>query len=734
LRWQRQLAILGLAYFAFFFGTSLVSRLLLAEQFPASLPSSVMGWLSVSLMSVWLTVLSLCLRAFLGRLAASLLLLCFCAYAIINIEILYTQDRVLALDELAAGLSWIFIRNSLQHMIFPGFALASLVMAAVVCALPLRDQGREISRSLLLAAGLGGVLLVLLPVGDWRDSHVLAATMAQFWRAQQGGVDEAHTMPMEPVPGLETPVGRFDSLLTAKPGARPNVVLLVLEGVSGAYLKQAAGYSGIGAGLAMPELDRVAARGLVAPNFLTHGHQTIRGLYAMLCADYNKLGYGAFKSEEYVALPEVTRPPCLPQLMRERGYQTAFLQAADLRYMGKDRFMPAVGFDRVEGEESLNYSYAESDWGPDDKAFLEQAAVRIEELHAGRQPFFLTLLTVGTHHPFVLPHSTMGKEKDKRRAAFRYLDAALGQFVDRLQSQGVLEDTLLIITSDETRGVAGNLLSRNWGLLLLLGPGIPAKLNPAIHGLVDIPATVLDFTAQDEHTVLPMAGYSLLRNYSQPRELLYSSLENMYWLRQDKVVHHCSSASSCSRWQAPGGNPFVKPGSSATMSADSSAELYKQLNSLRSRANGRLRYAADAIEIPMMTVEKFPGRKLSLLEGRYLQLNAGSHVQVELQIAYRGKGSVAFAHSFVDVSDDSPLTQELRLPQLSNAELLTLRYQFTTDAEIEFAHPSFSVQSPSARGFLELRQLRIRQLGPGSSVGPLFMQVTSLEAIAAGNH
>ena len=91
------------------------------------------------------------------------------------------------------------------------------------------------------------------------------------------------------------------------------------------------------------------------------------------------------------------------------GYRTVFLQAAPLAFMLKDRFMPRAGFQQVLGNDWFQEYYVRNDWGVDDRAFLEQAAAMVESLAAARQPWFLTLLSVGTHHPFILPPDAGGR-------------------------------------------------------------------------------------------------------------------------------------------------------------------------------------------------------------------------------------------------------------------------------------------------------------------------------------
>jgi hypothetical protein len=95
--------------------------------------------------------------------------------------------------------------------------------------------------------------------------------------------------------------------------------------------------------IVMPALSCIAERSLVAPRFLTHNRQTIRGLYSLLSGDYPRLSLLTPKIYEYMRLPPESRRPCLPEILAREGYATAFLQAADPAYMSKDQFLPQAG-------------------------------------------------------------------------------------------------------------------------------------------------------------------------------------------------------------------------------------------------------------------------------------------------------------------------------------------------------------------------------------------------------
>ena len=161
-----------------------------------------------------------------------------------------------------------------------------------------------------------------------------------------------------------------------------------------------------------------------------------------------------------------------------------------------------------------------------DRDFLLQSLKKIEALNEERQrlregrksvPWFLTLLTVGTHHPYTLPASYGGGEGlPPKLRSVAFLDDAVDLFLSRLKETGVLEDTLVVVTSDESHGMnADMLLAGNWGLCFALMPkGQTEKnhVNPELFGLVDLPLSILDYVGLAASSDA-IAGRSIFRDY-----------------------------------------------------------------------------------------------------------------------------------------------------------------------------------------------------------------------------
>ncbi|MFG0722196.1 LTA synthase family protein [Pseudomonas sp. GLN_6] len=341
--------------------------------------------------------------------------------------------------------------------------------------------------------------------------------------------------------------------LLTQAGSARNVLIITLEGVTGAYLQ--ASRQAIGSSYTeqpMPRLSQWAERGMLTYDYVLHGHQTIRGLYAMLCGDYNKLDSGTPKGLELLNNPARSEL-CLPAQLRERGLSTHFLQGAGLRFMAKDQIMPRMGFDKTLGRDWFkNKPYIEFPWGMDDKAYFEGALGYVKQLRSKRQPWMLTLLTVGTHQPYSAPQDYLDRYPNAKLAAIAYLDDAVADFLNALEKQGVMKDTLVIVTSDESHGVENVRLASAWGFNLLLAPEQPKlpALKHGTYGHVDLTASVLDYFAFPVPASL--SGRSILRDYSNGREIM--SYTNGLLRQHDgqSTLTECDFQSVCRRYESPG--------------------------------------------------------------------------------------------------------------------------------------------------------------------------------------
>jgi phosphoglycerol transferase MdoB-like AlkP superfamily enzyme len=354
----------------------------------------------------------------------------------------------------------------------------------------------------------------------------------------------------------------------------------------------------------------------------------------MLCGDYNKLDSGTPKGVELLNNPQ-RRQQCLPAQLREHGFSTHYLQGAGLRFMAKDQVMPRMGFDTTLGRDWFkNPPYLEFPWGMDDKAFFEGALDYVQQLRSKQQPWMLTLLTVGTHQPYSAPADYLERSPNAKQAAITYLDDAVADFLVALERQGVLKDTLIIITSDESHGLENVRLASAWGFNLLLAPEqaqLP-QLKRGVYGHVDLTASVLDYFALPIPSNL--SGRSLLRDYADGREII--SYTNGLLRQHDGkgTLTECDFQHICRRYASQGfiadsarylGRLTGKP----ARLIDQRAALLDQ--SLRASQGDQRYQFADSQQIALKPTAGDDWAD-NLVGAQYLELPKGSQTTVNLKV------------------------------------------------------------------------------------------------------
>lgn len=592
----------------------------------------------------------------------------------------------------------------------------------------LLGSGLALSRPLLLlfllvAAGVSAWVVLKRPF-DWRAVVVsligaLAACLALWawpappetlaWKRSHFLVEELHRQ--LPVGGPRPPqlelsqdvVEEVNALwstdLSGKPWtdlghAGQNILLVILEGVSGAYLPALANSSGVESSIEMPRLNRVALRGATATRFIGQQRQTNRGLYALLCGRSPRLGSSAPRLNDYAVGPS---DRCLPEVLTGQGYRTVFLQASPLSFMMKGQAMPRVGFETVIGERGDEAANLRSKWGIDDRAFLELSFDQIRQLESEGEPWFLTLLTVGTHHPFTVPELAEIPGENGLQRAMAYLDEAIGDFVDRLEDEGILDNTLVVLTSDESAGLPQSdndfvrTLSQNWSLAILMPPGEGSRLLEEPFVQSDLAVSILDYLGLPDETA-PFTGRSLFRNYPDERPLFFANTHQgrVYGLfPPDQLLTCREGATDCETFEvSPGGLFAGNEGLGATGPRERAmlrAATQLSLQKGGTGAEGRTFRLVDELEVPVMA------RHRKIFDGQYLDVPDSMVVEVEIEGEVVGeRGWLHLRHDLVSREAKHYLA---RLPVMGPGDRFRLRYRL---------HPGGPLMGLICRGSADL--------------------------------
>lgn len=613
-----------------------------------------------------------------------------------GVELVLAVGRMPSITDVVYLVDPTMVRNSLHGS---GLARPDLLAALLlwsVGAVALRLVSGPLSPLPLLRRGCW-VLLLLFPLhGMARQLDLAAAPWKQFGIFHKLAAetvshlslaDEAQVMAQANLHAAA--LSRLD--LTGQrligQGKAKNVLLVVLEGVSGAYLDQireSLGYKWDQH--LMPRLSRLAReqKAMHTADFVVHNHQTIRGLYALLCGDYPKLDFSTPKAMELLALKDHDHI-CLPAQLAGQGFDTTFLQAADLAFMSKDKVMPRMGFHKTVGPEGITGPPEQAiPWGWDDRAFFNGALKTVQGMRQQKAPWFLTLLTVGTHQPYGAPKSYLERYANEKVAAMAYLDDAVSDFLTRLDDLGVMEDTLVIVTSDESHGTDDLRLANAWGLNLVFAPEretLPV-FKQGVYGHIDMAASILDYLALPINQ--DIGGRSFFRDYAHGREMISYTNGILRHLNSAGHLVECDFQQVCREYDQ--GFRFMVP-QAAELSRYSGTQAHQEtalaqvLNHSLSLSDDEQNYLfanGDRRKLKATIVNDWTD---NLIGAQYLDFGQGTRTTVTLRIkAVQTDTKGASLRLSLKEYDQDSAVQPPKLPLLHEGEEMAITFDIDNPA------------------------------------------------------
>lgn len=217
----------------------------------------------------------------------------------------------------------------------------------------------------------------------------------------------------------------------------------------------------------------------------------------------------------------------LPQLLKDAGYTTWAFHAYEPTFYDRHINFPKWGFDRFINAEDFEMT-RKIQMGLDDASFYDQVLPMLQKLKEGPQNFYAHIISLTSHTPFRMPEDLQfldlqppiqGTMVGDYLQAIHYADACLGSFIEHMKTQGILEDSLLVLYGDHY-GISSVEGTNATDMQRLLG-------KPFTHDIMmNLPLVFLFPEDKDPERV------SIL---SSPLDL-YPSLLNLLGLHNDKGI------------------------------------------------------------------------------------------------------------------------------------------------------------------------------------------------------
>ena len=295
-----------------------------------------------------------------------------------------------------------------------------------------------------------------------------------------------------------------------------NVVVLIVESLSKQYISFFNGRS------ATPFLDSLMEESIVFTNAFANARESVQGIPAIMASIPSWMDeafiFSAYANNKINALPGI---------LSAEGYHTSFFHGAATGTMGFNSFCQSAGISVYSGKE--DYPFADRDfdghWGIWDHAYLPWMASRLSEFP---QPFFSSVLTLNSHHPFRIPDVFKNQFKRKGHpvlSSISYADHALRLFFLEAKKQPWYDNTLFVITADHTGPNTDVLKTRmddyRIPLLFFQPQNKICRLDSTIVNQVDIMPTILSLLGHEKP--LFSVGQNMFSAKCKPHAINYNA-------------------------------------------------------------------------------------------------------------------------------------------------------------------------------------------------------------------
>ncbi|MBB6714157.1 LTA synthase family protein [Clostridium gasigenes] len=145
----------------------------------------------------------------------------------------------------------------------------------------------------------------------------------------------------------------------------------------------------------------------------------------------------------------------LPLLLKDTGYETAAIHSDKGSFWNYVGGLTGIGFENFLDYFSFNMD-EEIGMGLSDESYFKQLIPKLKDM---KDPFYSFTVTLTSHGPFDLPDEYRKLGLDTELAnnemggyfeSIKYTDAAIGNFLKSLDSEGLLDNTVVVIEGDHT--------------------------------------------------------------------------------------------------------------------------------------------------------------------------------------------------------------------------------------------------------------------------------------------
>lgn len=220
---------------------------------------------------------------------------------------------------------------------------------------------------------------------------------------------------------------------------KPNIVFLILEGVSAYMMKPPGEVSW------MPFLDSLARDGITYSNCYAAAYASDQGIPAIL-SGYPSVPRIAITNQSVKSL----KLPCISRDLKHLGYESGFVFGGQLNYGNIRSYLYNMEFDVIKERKDFPVSIPGGHLGIHD---MDMAPLAGGVINSAKQPFVYAWFTVSSHSPYDIPEE-IRPLVDHRQNPYvncvQYTDKAMKLFFEKVKSQPWYSNTLFVVVSDHS--------------------------------------------------------------------------------------------------------------------------------------------------------------------------------------------------------------------------------------------------------------------------------------------
>lgn len=225
-----------------------------------------------------------------------------------------------------------------------------------------------------------------------------------------------------------------------------NVVMIVVESLSGKFLESLGGEKGL-----TPNLDSLVPKSMFFNNFYATGTRTVRGMEAIT------LSVPPTPGRSIVKRPDNHNMYSSGFIFRGKGYETKFIYGGYGYFDNMNEFFSNNGFDVVDrakfnDEEDTFHTV----WGVCDEDLLNKTLKEADSSYKAHKPFMSFVMTTSNHRPYDYPDGRIDiPSHTGRDGAVKYTDFAIGDFLKKAKEKPWFKNTIFVIVADHCASSAG---------------------------------------------------------------------------------------------------------------------------------------------------------------------------------------------------------------------------------------------------------------------------------------